>query len=69
MSYKGISKCLKKKKKQLSFRIGVKLISNVIVLGVQPSDSATHTHASILSQTPLPSRLPHSTEQSPYAVQ
>ena len=36
----------------------------VIVSGEQQRDSATHIHASILPQTPLPSRLPHNVEQS-----
>ena len=36
----------------------------VIVSGGQQRDSAIHIHVSILPQTPLPSRLPHSTEQS-----
>ena len=40
------------------------LIGVVIVSGGQQRDSATHTHVSILSQTPLPSRLPHNLEQS-----
>ena len=29
----------------------------------------THTHTPVLPQTPLPSRLPHNTEQSPCAIQ
>ena len=33
--------------------------------GGQQRDSAIYIHASILSQTPLPSRLPHNTEKSP----
>ena len=36
----------------------------VIVSGGQQRDSAIHIHVSILSQTPLPSRLPHNIEQS-----
>ena len=36
----------------------------MIVLGGQQRDSAIHIHVSILSQTPLPSRLPHNIEQS-----
>ena len=36
----------------------------VIVSGGQQRDSAIHIHVSILPQTPLPARLPHSTEQS-----
>ena len=36
----------------------------VRVSGGQQRDSAIHIHVSILPQTPLPSRLPHSTEQS-----
>ena len=35
----------------------------MIVSGGQ-RDSAVHTHVSILPQIPLPSRLPHNTEQS-----
>ena len=36
----------------------------VIVSGGQRRDSAIPTHVSILPQTPLPSRLPHDTEQT-----
>ena len=36
----------------------------VIVSGGQQRDPAIHMHVSILPQTPLPSRLPHSIEQS-----
>ena len=36
----------------------------VIVSGSQQRDSAMHIHVAILSQTPLPSRLPHNIEQS-----
>ena len=36
----------------------------MIVSGVVYRDSAIHTHVSILTQTPLPSRLPHNIEQS-----
>ena len=36
----------------------------VVVLGEEWRDSATHTHVSILPQTPLPSRLPHNIEQN-----
>ena len=36
----------------------------MIVLGGQQRDSAIHIHVTILSQTPLPSRLPHSIGQS-----
>ena len=39
-------------------------MSNVTVSGEQQRDSAIHMHVSILPQTPLPSRLPHSIEQS-----
>ena len=38
--------------------------SVVIVSGGQQSDAVIHLHASILPQTPLPSRLPHNIEQS-----
>ena len=41
------------------------LINNVVIVsGEQRRDSAIHIHVSILSSTPLPSRLPHNTEQS-----
>ena len=47
------------------FYIGVQPINDtVIVSGTQQSDSAVHMYVSILPQTPLPSRLPHNTEQS-----
>jgi len=47
------------------FYIGVELINNVVIVsGEQWRDSAIHTHVSILPQSPLPSRLPHNTEQS-----
>ena len=47
------------------FCIRVQLINNaVIVSGEQWRDSAIPIHVSILPQTPLPSRLPHNTEQS-----
>ena len=43
----------------------VQLIDNAVaVSGGQQRDSARHMHVSILPQTPLPSRLPHDTEQS-----
>ena len=35
-----------------------------VISGEQWRDSAIYTHVSILPQTPLPSRLPHNTEQS-----
>ena len=42
----------------------------MVVSGAQQRDSAVHIYVSILSQTPLPSRLPHNIEQSSlyYAV-
>ena len=43
---------------------GIAINKVVIVSGEQRRDSAIHTHVSILSQTPLPSRLPHIIEQS-----
>ena len=47
------------------FYIGAELINNIVtVSGGQQRDSAKHIHVSILPQTPLPSRLPHNTEQS-----
>ena len=40
-------------------------MNNVVTVpGEQRRDSATHTHASILPQTPLPWRLPYNVEQS-----
>ena len=43
----------------------VYLINNVVIVsGGQLSNSAIHIHVSILPQTPLPSRLPHSIEES-----
>ena len=40
-------------------------MNNVVrVSGAQQRDSAIHMHVSILLHTPLPSRLPHNTEQS-----
>ena len=51
-------------KKTNNFYIGVQLINNtVIVSGGQERDSAMYTHVSILPQTPLPSSLPHNTDQ------
>ena len=51
--------------KNFLFCIGVKPINNVVIVsGEQQRDSAIHIHVSILSQTPLPSRLPHNIEQS-----
>ena len=45
--------------KNFLFYIGVEPTGNVVIVsGVQQSDSATHTHVSILP-TSLPSRLPH----------
>ena len=45
--------------------IGVQLINNVVIVSVaQQSNSAIHTHVSILPQTPLQSCLPHNTGQS-----
>ena len=49
-----------------NFVLGVWPTNNVVtVSGEQQRDSATHIHVSILPQTPLPSRMPHNTEQSP----
>ena len=54
------------KKKNFLFCIEVQLINNIVIVsGGQQRDSAIHIHVSILSQTPLPSRLPHNIEQSP----
>ena len=45
--------------------LGVQLINRVVtVSGGQQRGSAIHIHVSFLPQTPLPSRLPHNTEQS-----
>ena len=58
-------------KKNFLFYIAVNSVNSVVILSsVQQSNSATHIHASILPQTPLPSRLPHNIEQSSlcYAV-
>ena len=50
--------------------IGVELINNVVIVsGEQGRDLVIHIHVSILPQTPLPSRLPHNTEQSSCAIQ
>ena len=49
----------------LNFYIRLKPINNVVIVsGERWRDSATHIHASIVPQTPLPSRLPHNIEQS-----
>ena len=50
-----------------NFVLGVRPTNTVVIVsGEQQRDSATHmdTHVSILPQTPLPSRMPHNTEQS-----
>ena len=46
------------------FGVQALLYNVVIVSGGQQRDSAIHIHVSVLPQTPLPSRLPHNTEQS-----
>ena len=47
------------------FYIGVEPINNVVIVaGAHQSNSAVHTHVSVLPQTPLPSRLPHNIAQS-----
>ena len=51
-------------KKTFYFVLGYSQLTVVIVSGEWHSDSDIHTHVSILSQTPLPSRLPHNNEQS-----
>ena len=62
ISFKGTESGLKKKK---TFCIGVYSFKNVVIVsGEQRRDSTIHIHVSILPQTPLPSRLPHNTEQS-----
>ena len=41
------------------------LTNNAVIISDEyQRDSSTHIHVSILPQTPLPSRLPHNTEQS-----
>ena len=44
--------------------LGYSRLNGVIVSGGQRRESAIHTHVSILPRAPLPSRLPHSIEQS-----
>ena len=47
------------------FCIGVELINNVVIVsGVQPSDSVTHIHVSILFQILFPFRQLHNIEQN-----
>ena len=47
-------------KRNFLFYIEVQPINNItIVSGEQQRDSAIYIHVSILSQTPLPSKLPH----------
>ena len=48
----------------VTFSIRVQPINKGVVSGEQQRDSAKCIHASILPQMPLPSRLPHDTEQS-----
>ena len=50
------------KKEDFFIYIGLYLNNNVIVLGGQQKNSAIHKHVSILTQTLLPSRLPHNIE-------
>ena len=51
--------------KTFYFVLGVYPINNVVIVsGKQRRDSAIHVHVSVLLQTPLPSKLPHSIEQS-----
>ena len=53
------------KKKTFHFVLGSsQLTNNVIVSGEQRKDLVICIYVSILPQTPLPSRLPHNTEQS-----
>ena len=50
---------------QLYFYFGVQLMNKVVMdSSGEQRDSAIHIHVFILSQTPLPSRLSHNTEQS-----
>ena len=47
------------------FCIGLELINTVVIVsGEQGRDSAIHIHVPILCQIPLPSGLPHNSEQS-----
>ena len=47
------------------FYVGVEPINNVVIVsGGRQRDSVVHIHVSILLQIPLPSSLPHNTEQS-----
>ena len=51
--------------KKLFIFIGVWLVNNVVIVSSgQQSDSAICIHVFIFPQTPLPSKLPHSIEQS-----
>ena len=48
-------------------KLSTPLINKVVIVsGGQQRDSATHTHVSILPQTPLPSRLSHN--RAPCAI-
>ena len=50
---------------KLLFYIGVQSVNNAVVIsGAQQKDLVKHKHVSILTQTPLPERLPHNIEQS-----
>ena len=49
---------------KILFYFGIQLINNVTASDGQQRDSAIHIHVPILPQTPLPSRLPHHSEQS-----
>ena len=54
----------KKKKKNLYFILGYSQLTMLIVPGEWQRDSAIHLKVSILSQTPLPSRLSYNIGQS-----
>ena len=51
-------------KKNFLCYIGVQLINNIVIVsGGQQNDSGVRIHISILHQTPLSSRLPHTIGQ------
>ena len=51
--------------KRLSIHTHSQLANNIMIFsGEQRWDSGIHVHGSILPQTPIPSSLPHNTEQS-----
>ena len=54
---------------KILFYIGVQLINNVLVSGVQHSDSVIHIYVSILLQILFPFRLLQNIGQSSFAIQ